>query len=218
MCVTQSLPQPAGIPAHAAAILAQARSLLDARTQLVAALGLFNTAQIHGAPVADCAAGRWMCWMLLGQFERAWQESDLLDCAGAPDPNRLWDRVPFDGRCVLVRALHGYGDAVQFIRYAPLIRRRARRLVVQCHPDLLELLCGVDGVDEASVGPTRRCRIRGINKSRSWSYRALSVRSWHDSGANPLRLCCRQLAGLGRSPSEPRRCSENRLDLGVLRL
>jgi hypothetical protein len=45
-----------------------------------------------------------------------------------------------DGRNVLLRCLHGLGDTLQFIRYAPLIRRRARSFAVEVQPRLKALL------------------------------------------------------------------------------
>jgi hypothetical protein len=86
--------------------------------------------------------------MLLGDFERAWCESDALIARGAPDEHRLWDGLPFDGKRVIIRCLHGYGDAIQFLRYAPLIRASASRLTVETHPEMVTLLKGIPGVDQ----------------------------------------------------------------------
>ncbi|HJU12149.1 MAG TPA: hypothetical protein VJ728_14795 [Candidatus Binataceae bacterium] len=132
--------------------LSEAYDLLQ-RRRVSEALYAFNKAEGNGHPLSDCAAGRWMCWMLSGDFESAWCESDALERSGFSDPNRFWDGWPFDGKRILLRALHGYGDAVQFIRYAPMLRRRAIKLTVQCHPELMPLLRNVDGVDETVTWP-----------------------------------------------------------------
>ena len=87
------------------------------------ALRIYQIAEALHYPAAECAAGRWMCWMLAGEFELAWRESDAIEAMEGVDPNRIWDGNNFDGKNVLLRTLHGLGDAVQFIRYAPLIRR-----------------------------------------------------------------------------------------------
>ena len=89
----------------------------------------------------------------MGDFEAAWRESDVIENSKITDPNRFWDGLPFDGKRVLLRTLHGYGDAVQFIRYAPLLRRRAGRLIVQTHLELIPLLRNVEGVDEIITWP-----------------------------------------------------------------
>jgi len=123
------------------------------RRRIPEALHAYNMAEKDGHPRHLCAAGRWMCWMLTGDFESAWRESDAIESSHVIDPNHFWDGSPFDGKRVLLRALHGYGDAVQFIRYAPMLRRRAAKLIVQTHPELMPLLLTVDGVDQTMTWP-----------------------------------------------------------------
>jgi hypothetical protein len=48
-----------------------------------------------------------------------------------------------------LRCLHGLGDTIQFIRYAPLLRQTCSKLIVQTHPQLVSLLTTVSGVDES---------------------------------------------------------------------
>ncbi len=111
-----------------------------ARLRVADALRLFNLAeQAHGDP-DSCAGGRWLCHMLSGNFELAWRESDAITRRGNPDPFRFWNGGSLEGHSVLLRCLHGLGDTVQFIRYAPLIRERARTLVVEAQPALKPLL------------------------------------------------------------------------------
>jgi hypothetical protein len=95
-----------------------------------------------------CAGYRWHCRMFLGQFEEAWSESDAICSRGAPDPHRLWDGTPLDGKRVIIRCLHGYGDAIQFLRYASFVRARAARVVVETHPEMVSLLSRLNEVDE----------------------------------------------------------------------
>lgn len=110
------------------------------RMRVAEALRLFDLAeQAHYDP-DSCAAGRWDCHMLSGNLELAWQESDLIAARGNPDPHRFWDGQPFADRRVLIRCLHGLGDTIQFIRYAPLIRERARTVSIEAQPTLKSLL------------------------------------------------------------------------------
>jgi hypothetical protein len=111
------------------------------------ALTLFDNAERLGYDPDACAASRWQCWMLLGEFDRAWAESDALVARGAPDDHRLWDGLPFTGKRVIIRCLHGYGDAIQFLRYAPLVRAVASNVVVETHPEMVALVRGFPGVD-----------------------------------------------------------------------
>jgi hypothetical protein len=117
------------------------------------ALHCFHTAESLGFDSNRCAASRWNCWMLWGQFERAWQESDRIEASGRSDPDRLWDGRPWNGKRVMLRGLHGLGDTIQFIRYAPLLRAACSDLSVQTHPRLITLLAGVAGVDRVTTWP-----------------------------------------------------------------
>ncbi len=117
------------------------------RRRIREALDHFHSAEQAGYDSDQCAAGRWECHMLLGDFASAWEESDAIASRGAPDANRFWDGEPFTGRRVMLRTLHGFGDAIQFIRYAPLLRARAKSLVVQTHPELVSLFEPVPSID-----------------------------------------------------------------------
>lgn len=104
------------------------------------AIGLYDMAECDGYDADACAGARWMCHMLLGNFEQAWCESDAISMRGQPDAHRFWDGKPFEGRRVLIRCLHGLGDSIQFIRYAPLIRERARFLAIEAQPAMKRLI------------------------------------------------------------------------------
>jgi len=120
---------------------------LLSRRRVSEAITYFDHAQRLGFEPHQCAAARWNCWMLAGAFERAWQESDFIAATGPADPHRFWDGRPWKGQRVMLRCLHGLGDAIQFIRYAPLLRASCDRLIVQTHPQLVTLLRSVPGVD-----------------------------------------------------------------------
>jgi len=108
--------------------------------RLEEALESYALAERSGHDPDACAGGRWMCHMLLGRYERAWEESDAIAARCKPDRHRFWDGKPFEGRRVIVRCLHGLGDTIQFIRYAPLVRERAKTLIVEAQPALKRLI------------------------------------------------------------------------------
>ncbi|HYI92294.1 MAG TPA: hypothetical protein VEX68_02000, partial [Bryobacteraceae bacterium] len=85
--------------------------------------------------------------MLSGSFERAWEESTLIEQNSNHDPHRFWNGQSWAGKRVMIRCLHGLGDTIQFIRYAPLIRSVSRELTVQVHPQLVTLIEGVPAID-----------------------------------------------------------------------
>ena len=136
-----------------------AEALLTQRN-LPAALAAFHEAELAGASADRCAAGRWMAHMLAGNFAFAWAESDAIRRKGAPDPHRFWQGEDLRGRRVMLRSLHGYGDAVQFLRYAPLIQTMATHLVVQVPPELVEIASCFDGVEDVVSWDAEASRTR----------------------------------------------------------
>src|SRR5579863_8277866 len=129
-------------------LIERGRELLGAG-RIREALNVFDQSERAGEPADECSAGRWRCYMLLGHFERAWAESDAICARNAPDPHRFWDGLPFAGRRVIIRCLHGLGDALQFLRYAPLVRRVAEHVTIQTAPELLTLARQIRGIDYA---------------------------------------------------------------------
>ena len=91
---------------------------------------------------------RWIAAMLRGDFEGAWQESDRLRSRGAADPHRFWDGRDVRAKRVIVRCLHGFGDAVQMMRYAPMLAARAQSVVWEVAPGLVELAQCFEGIEE----------------------------------------------------------------------
>ncbi len=112
------------------------------RMEVSEAARLYLLAEEAGFDPDQCGAARWTCYMLAGEWARAWAESDAIAQRGAPDPHRYWDGSSWEGKHVLLRCLHGLGDTIQFIRYAPLLRTSARSLTVEAQPKLKVLLQG----------------------------------------------------------------------------
>src|SRR5690242_13999713 len=71
-------------------------------------LELLQAAEQSGYNANECAACRWDCFMLLGRFAEAWRESERITERGGADPHRLWDELPFTGKRVIIRCLHGF--------------------------------------------------------------------------------------------------------------
>jgi hypothetical protein len=90
--------------------------------------------------------------LLRGDFEQGWAEYQwrwqTKTFRGLPFRQPSWDGQPLEGRTILLHAEQGLGDTIQFIRYAPLVKQRGARVVVQCQRLLLRLLAGCQGIDE----------------------------------------------------------------------
>ena len=83
--------------------------------------------------------------LIRGDYQHGWEEhewrwkckeSSSIPRGFAQPP---WDGHPLDDRVLLLHAEQGLGDAIQFVRYLPFVARRARRIVVECQPQLQRL-------------------------------------------------------------------------------
>ena len=105
----------------------------------VRAIEAFRLAEEAGADPDVCSAGRWTCYMYLHEYAAAWRESDSIELRGRPDPHRFWSGEPLEGRHVMLRCLHGLGDSLQFLRFAPHLRKKAQSLTLEVQPALKPL-------------------------------------------------------------------------------
>ena len=82
--------------------------------------------------LGDLAAG-------FAEYEWRWKCADF---AGARRhfTQPQWDGGPLEGRTILLHAEQGFGDAIQFIRYLPLVARCGGKIIIECHPELQRLL------------------------------------------------------------------------------
>jgi hypothetical protein len=112
-----------------------------------------NLPKTKVSQLVEKASRDWLEAAMAGDFAVAWAASDeirraQIDYSGTERWRRaLWDGSPIDHRHVLVRCWRGLGDAIHFIRYAPLVRAKARSLTVEAPSSLLSLFEGVSGID-----------------------------------------------------------------------
>ncbi len=90
--------------------------------------------------------------LLAGKFREGWEEYEWRWRDHPNFPPYLRDR-PWRGEAMpsgtlLLQAEQGYGDTVQFIRYARLARQRVGRIVLACQPELVRLMRTVPWLDE----------------------------------------------------------------------
>jgi tetratricopeptide (TPR) repeat protein len=60
-------------------------------------------------------------------------------------PQPLWNGEPLNGRRILIYSEQGAGDAIQFVRYAPLVRAAGGDPIVEALPHLERLFSWIDG-------------------------------------------------------------------------
>jgi hypothetical protein len=126
--------------------------------QIKEALCCYERAVELGLDANRGALQRWTCYMLLGRFEEAWQETDRTESLRRRlDPcqdhlpvhfRRVWNGQSLENRCVLVRCYHGLGDTIQFSRYIPELKKIARHVIVQCSANIASLISCIEGPDQ----------------------------------------------------------------------
>lgn len=113
----------------------------------------------HGKAQAlkpDYAAAHWnesLCRLLAGDYARGWEQYEwrwkkepLLgqkrDFTGP-----VWTGAQgLEGKTILLHAEQGFGDTIQFCRYAPLVAERGARVILEVQPALKSLLSRLTGV------------------------------------------------------------------------
>ena len=90
--------------------------------------------------------------LLRGDYAAGWKEYewrwriDAFNAGAQRFPQPLWDGRRLPGGTVLIHGESGFGDMLQFVRYAPLVAERCAAVVLECQPALVPLLQGFDGV------------------------------------------------------------------------
>jgi tetratricopeptide (TPR) repeat protein len=99
----------------------------------------------HNLAMALLASGEFAAgWT---EYEWRWQTDQLREAhrdVGKP----LWRGEAGAGRTLLIHAEQGFGDTIQFCRYAPLAAARGWRVVMMVQRALVRLLGSLDGVAE----------------------------------------------------------------------
>jgi tetratricopeptide (TPR) repeat protein len=86
-----------------------------------------------------------------GDYDRGWKEYEhraFALWARRKIPAPLWDGGDLSGRRILLSGEGGYGDAIQFARFIPMVKKHGGHVVVQAQSELVRLLNRVEGADE----------------------------------------------------------------------
>jgi tetratricopeptide (TPR) repeat protein len=125
-----------------------AEALLDFKAALAAAPE-FPEAHFEAAmtllTLGDFAAG----WK---QYEWRWKTSAFAKHRLEFDAPLWGGDQPVAGKTVLLHAEQGFGDTIQFIRYAPLLAARGAEIVCEVQPELQPLLSQLAGVKVVAAG------------------------------------------------------------------
>lgn len=89
--------------------------------------------------------------LLLGQLSEGWMEYEWRFKAGIAQlpahPQPLWRGESLAGRRILLFGEQGFGDNIQFVRYAELVKERGAHVIVLSRTELKALFATSPGVD-----------------------------------------------------------------------
>ena len=91
--------------------------------------------------------------LLLGELPAAWNDfewrwKDRRSPPGAPNSIPKWEGDDISGKTILVLGEQGFGDIIQFIRYASCLNALGARVIVQCQNPLHRLINSTSGVSQ----------------------------------------------------------------------
>jgi len=81
------------------------------------------------------------------QYEFRWMRAPLLQLRPGFD-RPVWAGQNLAGKVILLRAEQGFGDIIQFIRYAPLVKALGATVLLQVRDGLERLARGFAGIDQ----------------------------------------------------------------------
>ncbi len=128
--------------AHANSGLAQQRL-----RRFAGALTNYDRAIAVRPDFAEAHHNEALCRLLIGDFRRGWQkhewrwETGQLNAAKRNFAQPLWlgsDEIA--GKTILLHAEQGFGDTIQFCRYAPLVVERAAHVILEVQQPLRQLM------------------------------------------------------------------------------
>ena len=133
-------------------------SALEEQGQVAEAIDFYNKAIQLRPNSPNWRLRLALALLLTGNYERGFAEyesrwqTEQLDRRYFEQP--LWDGSDLQGKTILLHPEQGFGDTIQFIRYAPLVKQKGGKVIVACHVLLKRLFEGVAGVDRVGVRPS----------------------------------------------------------------
>ena len=133
---------------------------LKGQGRLEESLHCFNRALENNPDYQEAHWNRAIALLSSGDLKRGFAEYDEYRWRvrsiyfKAPDcfPKPIWDGSNLDGKIILLHTDDGFGDTIQFIRYAPLVAQRGGRVILACPKPLMRLLTTIPGIEQLLEG------------------------------------------------------------------
>jgi tetratricopeptide (TPR) repeat protein len=117
------------------------------------AIRLFDTALAYDPAFHECRLSRAMLLLLRGQYALGWNEYEARfdvprTMARKEYGKPVWDGQDPEGRTILLYCEQGFGDAIQFVRYVPILAERGATVILECRKELVKLFASVRGASQ----------------------------------------------------------------------
>lgn len=100
----------------------------------------------------DAHMNRALTWLRKGDYAQGWAEYEWRwkkrSLTNRPLIQPQWNGFPLEGRTILLITEQGFGDVMQFVRYAPILKAQGARVIFECPEKLVKLVSACPGVDE----------------------------------------------------------------------
>jgi len=132
---------------------------LDELARFDEALASYDRALALRPDYAEAHLNEGLLRLLLGDFDRGWAKYEWrwknasLELKERNSPRPLWlgaDAIA--GKTVLLHSEQGFGDAIQFCRYVPLVAARGARVILEVERPLRELMTSLAGAAQVLAG------------------------------------------------------------------
>jgi Flp pilus assembly protein TadD len=100
----------------------------------------------------DAHFHRSLARLVLGEFEAGWDEYEwrwsIGDAKGMRPDYAIpdWNGEPLAGKTIYLYIEQGFGDAIMFVRYAPLVAAQGAKVLLCVRPPMKALLAGMNGI------------------------------------------------------------------------
>jgi tetratricopeptide (TPR) repeat protein len=115
------------------------------------ALACYQVALWYRPELPSAHYNRALTLLQAGDYERGWPAYEWRWRRPTMPPRPFvqprWDGSSLEGKTILLWCEQGLGDAIQFVRYAPLVKERGGRVVLECPANLVSVLQTCPGVD-----------------------------------------------------------------------
>jgi tetratricopeptide (TPR) repeat protein len=129
---------------------------LQKQNRIAAALLSYHRCELLRPDHADLHLNMALAYLVAGDFANGWRQYEWRYQSKARPPRKLpqplWTGEDLAGKTILLHYEQGFGDTIQFMRYAALVAARGARVVLEVQPALARLAATLKGAVQVVAG------------------------------------------------------------------